>query len=218
MLPLRLLIYDRTCRGTGLPGLSTAWAAGARLYRARGLLDAHYAAASWGDALRFLATEQPERALGEVQFWGHGKWGDARIASEVLDERALLQRHALCPELSRVRARLAPGALWWFRTCETFGAERGLRFATAWTDFLGARAAGHTYIIGFWQSGLHVLEPGATPDWSPDEGLARGTARAPEQALWSRPGEPNTITCLQGVLPDASELRSRREAEPRPVR
>ncbi len=203
MSPLRLLIYDRTCTGTALFGLSTAWAAGARLYRARGLLDAWYAANSWGDALRFLATEQPQRALGEVQFWGHGKWGDARIAREVLDERALLRQHALRPELLRVKARLAPRALWWFRTCETFGADRGQRFATAWTDFLGARAAGHTYVIGFWQSGLHALEPGVPPDWSNEEGLARGTPRAPEQALWSKPGEPHTITCLQGVLPEA---------------
>lgn len=204
MSPLRLLIYDRTCKGTALPGLSTAWAAGARLYRARGLLDASHAAASWGEALHFLATEQPGRPLVEVQFWGHGKWGDARIASEVLNERALVRRHALYPELLRVKARLAPRALWWFRTCETFGAERGQRFATAWTDFLGARAAGHTYVIGFWQSGLHALDPGARPEWSTEEGLARGTPRAPEQALWSKPGEPHTITCLQGALPEAS--------------
>jgi len=203
MLPLRLLVYDRTCKGQhGLPGLSAAWAAGAWLYRGRGLLHAHYGAASWSDALHFLATEQPERPIAEVQFWGHGKWGDARIASDVLDERALLRQHGLHPALLRLRARLAPGALWWFRTCETFGAERGVRFARAWSDFLGARAAGHTYIIGFWQSGLHVLEAGATPDWSADEGLARGSARAPEQALWSKPGEPNTISCLQGVLPE----------------
>ena len=38
----------------------------------------------------------------------------------------------------------------------------GHDFARAWTDFFGSRAAGHTFIIGYWQSGLHTLAPGAS--------------------------------------------------------
>src|SRR5262245_22928418 len=170
MNALRLLIYDRTCHGRrGLPGLSSAWWAGARLYRVRGLLNGVCAAASWSEALDFLAGHRPGCAISEVQFWGHGKWGDARVGNELLDERALLRGHPLRQRLCAVRDRLAPRALWWFRTCETFGADRGQHFARAWTDFLGSRAAGHTYVIGYWQSGLHVLEPGAAPDWAPEE-------------------------------------------------
>jgi hypothetical protein len=202
MQPLRLLIYDRTCDGRhGLPGLSAAWRGGALLYRARGLLDGVCAAASWQEAFGFLHEQSAERAISEVQFWGHGKWGDARIGSEVLDERALLRSHPLYAALGSLRSRLAPDALWWFRTCETFGADRGQRFARVWADFLGSRAAGHTYVIGFWQSGLHLLAPGARPDWSPDEGLMQGSAAVPERARWSLPAEPNTITCLRGTLP-----------------
>jgi hypothetical protein len=200
MQPLRLLIYDRTCRGRF--GLSTAWWAGARLYRSLGLLDGFFAAGSFSEALRFVAEYEPGRALGQVQFWGHGKWGDARIGSELFDERALLRGHELNLLLRAVRARLTPDALWWFRTCETFGAEPGQQFARAFTDFMGARAAGHTYVIGYWQSGLHALAPGETPAWSPDEGLVEGSAERPRRAQWSKPGEPNTISCLRGVLPE----------------
>lgn len=202
MQPLRLLVYDRTCFGRfGLPGLSTAWWAGARLYRGRGLLDDFLGAASWSEALDYLAEHRAEHPLAEVQFWGHGKWGDARIAADVLDERALLRSHPLHAKLARVRQRLTPGALWWFRTCETFGAERGQHFARAFADFLGARTASHTFVIGYWQSGLHALDPGKAPDWSPEEGLIEGSARSPVRAAWSAPGQTNTISCLQGKLP-----------------
>lgn len=201
MLPARLLIYDRTCRGrAGLPGLSFAWWAGSILYRTRSCLDACYPAASWAEALEFLGTWQPGRTISEIQFWGHGKWGDARIGADTLDERSLLRTHPFNAKISAVRARLAPRALWWFRTCETFGAERGQHFARVWADHLGARVAGHTYVIGFWQSGLHPLEPGETPDWPEDEGLIEGTPRTPGRARASAPSEPNTITCLQNVF------------------
>ena len=101
----------------------------------------------------------------------------------------------------RVRDRLLPDgeALWWFRTCETFGTETGQRFARAWTRFLGCRAAGHTYVIGAWQSGLHSLQPGETPRWSPEEGVQPGPT---PRSLTSRPGAPNTITFLHGRIPE----------------
>lgn len=88
--------------------------------------------------------------------------------------------------------------------CETFGAEIGQRFAKAWVDFFNCRAAGHTYIIGPFQSGLHILKPGEEPNWSPWEGLKDGTPAAPKHALWSRPSVPNTITCLHGRIPFVS--------------
>jgi hypothetical protein len=69
-------------------------------------------------------------------------------------------------------------------------------------DFFGCRVAGHTYTIGYWQSGLHSLVPGALPDWPLDEGLAAGAPRMPTRSLASSPDAPHTISCLVGEIPD----------------
>jgi hypothetical protein len=98
-----------------------------------------------------------------------------------------------------VRDVLAPDALVWFRTCETFGSPAGLDFAARIADFLGARVGGHTYVIGFHQSGLHAVSPGVAPDWSPQEGIVPGQS----SAKWSGRREPNTITCLHNSIPSA---------------
>jgi hypothetical protein len=199
--PLRLLVYDRTCLGRGLlPGLTRAWQVGRGLYGALGRLDGACGAASWAEALDWLASQEADRRIAEVQFWGHGQWGLARLGDERLDEGSLAPGHAHRPRLERIAERMLPGAagLWWFRTCETFGTAAGHAFAQAWTGFLGCRGAGHTYVIGVWQSGLHSLLPGETPRWSVDEGLRPAPA---SYALPSRPGAPNTITCLHGKVP-----------------
>lgn len=207
MQGLRCVIYDRTCRGRSGLGLSTAWWAGSWLYRALGQAGPSFGAASWDEALDWLGSVSAPAPIAEVQFWGHGKWGDARIGAELLDERALLRESSLAARLQRVRARLAPDALWWFRTCETFGALRGQRFARAFGDLMGCSGAGHTYVIAVWQSGLHALAPGTAADWDPSEGLAEGTPARPERALPSAPGAPNTITCFEGRIPDAIRPR-----------
>jgi hypothetical protein len=198
------MIYDDSCRGRRLlPGLTHSWIAGALLYGARGKLDAWRGCRSWGEALEWLGTVQPDRPIAEIQFWGHGKWGRAMIDGERLDRTALRHGSEHYLALSRLRARITgPSGLWWFRTCETFGANVGHDFARAWTDFFGCRAAGHTYIIGPWQSGLHALGPGDPIDWDAAEGLEAGTVDAPSKALWSKPTEPNTISCLHGSVPD----------------
>lgn len=200
---LRLMVYDATQGGRGpLPGLTASWWAGAHLYRALGRLDAWHPAETWADALGWLARVRPDRPIAEIQFWGHGHWGSARVAGEVLDRAALMPAHPHRRRLEAIRARLVPGdGLWWFRTCETFGARAGHDLARAWADFFGARAAGHTFVIGPWQSGLHSLAPGAVPDWPADEGLVAGTPGAPVKAAWSRPGAPHTVTCLAGRVP-----------------
>jgi hypothetical protein len=191
----RLLLFDRTC-----PRLSATWSAGSVMYRALGRVDAAHGSTSWDDAFAWI--ENRKDAIDELQFWGHGKWGCALIDKEALDARALSKAHAMHEHLEALRARLAPNALVWFRTCETFGAVRGIDFARRLSDFLGTRVAGHTFVIGFHQSGLHGLTPGATADWSADEGLAEGTAENPKRAKWSTPIAPRTITCLTGKVPD----------------
>jgi hypothetical protein len=194
---LRLMVYDRTC--TRLPGLSYIWRAGSQLYRALDRLDASHGVASWSEALDWLAAVRAGEPIGEIQFWGHGQWGCARVAEERLDRSALVLEHPHHQRLHAIRQRMTSQSLWWFRTCETFGGAEGHAFARDWTNFFGCRAAGHTYVIGFWQSGLHVLQPGEAPSWSVREGFDpvhpdRGTA------LGSSPLEPNTITCLHGSV------------------
>ena len=202
MRGLRLMIYDDTCRGPRLSlGLTHSWIGGALLYRGLGRLDAAFGARSWAGALEWLVGAAGERPIDEIQFWGHGRWGIAKIADDVLDVSALSADSPHHGRLCQVRERMSAGAQWWFRTCETFGARRGQDFARRWTDFFERPAAGHTFIIGPWQSGLHRLRPGERPAWPDDEGIAEGTAAAPLRALWSGPRQPNTITCFHGAIP-----------------
>jgi len=198
--PLRLMFFDRTCRGTGvLPGLSMAWTAGGILYGALRRIDDWRGVGSWAEGLDFLLDRSANRSIAEIQFWGHGEYGCAWVEEDKLDITALSPGHVLHDRLVTLRSRLAPGALWWFRTCGTFGTQEGHAFARAWTRFLGCRAAGHTHAINFLQSGLHLLEPGAEPHWSTDEGFAPDLPMPtgkPSSVL-----APRTITCLHCAVP-----------------
>jgi len=201
------MIYDQTCRGrTLLPGLSHAWTLGSWVYRGLRRFDAYQGVSSWAAAFDWLLARSEHHPIAEVQFWGHGKWGCARVGAEPFDRGALVPGHPLYTRITALKPRLQsrePGRapLWWFRTCETLGATPGQDFAAHLGDALGSRIAGHTHIIGSWQSGLHSLAPGTCPHWSPDEGLKQGTAEKPLQAHWSGPTRPHTIHCLQGAIP-----------------
>ena len=208
---LRLMVYDRTCVGARVPvGLSTAWGAGSVLYRTQGRLDGSFGATSWDDACDWLARYEPSRSIAEIQYWGHGQWGRALVDRDVLDASALLPGHRLAPRIDAVRERLAGGggedggeALFWLRTCEAFGADAGHDFARRLADSLGARVAGHTFIIGAVQSGLRGLRPGHVPDWSTSEGIAEGTPERPARAFGSGLFRPRTISCFHGAVPQA---------------
>jgi hypothetical protein len=171
------------------------------LYRAQHAIDAARGVGTWDGALGWLAAW--DTPIAEIQYWGHGHWGTAMVDGDALDANVLEPTHRLHRELEAVRERLAPDALIWFRTCETFGAAAGHDFAMRLADWTGARVAGHTHVIGFHQSGLHGLRPGMRPSWPSTEGLARGTADAPERAKGSRPWASHTITCLHANVPDA---------------
>jgi hypothetical protein len=199
--PLRLMLFDPTCPGPlPLTGLSDSWRWGGRLYGLLGRLDGWHAAASWAEGLQWLATHQPSRRIGEIQYWGHGRPGQLFHGRAALDRAALQDGHALRPALEAIRGRLAgPEALWWFRTCLTFAGAEGHAFAQAWTGFFGARAAGHTHVIGPLQPGLHSLRPGAAPHWPVTEGADQ--LDKPSDTGWLVKA-PNTITCLTGRIPD----------------
>lgn len=198
MSGLRLMLFDRSCRGRGLvPGLSHAWSAGGLLYRALGRIDGQFGAGSWAEGLDWLAETARTRPIDEIQFWGHGEWGGLWIDEELLDARALVRGHYLHDRLVRVRDRLDAGARWWFRSCDVFGTTYGQDFARHWTRFFGCSAAGHTHQIMVWQSGLHELLPGEEPTWSADEGVVDGLWHAADSGR----GVPRTITCLHGKVP-----------------
>jgi hypothetical protein len=204
--PLRLVIYDATQVERRPRLLGWSWRAGTALYRARDAIDRSYGARSFEAALAWIvALGQP---IGELQFWGHGKWGRVLIDNESLDRSALAPNHRLFSQLEALRERLVPDALIWFRSCETLGARAGHDFAQALTDFTGARVAGHTFVIGYWQSGLHELAPGAAPDWDLAEGLAAGSPDHPQRALYSHADLPNTISCWQTHLPSTERRRT----------
>lgn len=187
-----------------LPGLSAAWSAGEHLYRRLGRLDAAFGVTSWAEGLSWLLEQSRTRGrpIGEIQYWGHGRRGRAMVDDDGFDARSMLRDGALRPHLDALRTALVAdgGSTLWFRTCETIGGRLGQDFAVRLTEHLECRVAGHTHVIGFWQSGLHSLRPGETPSWTPDEGLREGTDEA-AVALASSPLRPNTIHCLQGAIP-----------------
>jgi len=198
--PLRLMLYDRTCRGRGpLPGLSHAWSIGGVLYNALGRLDAWHGVASWAEGLDWLLDRSAGRSIAEIQYWGHGEWGGLWIDEELLTIAALQPDHAMHARLAALRPRLVPGgqALWWFRCCDVFGTQTGQDFARAWTRFFDCRAAGHTYTINILQSGLYVLAPGEEPTWSVTEGVVPGLSHARHSHVLA----PRTITCLHNAIP-----------------
>lgn len=198
------MVYDASGRDRrGLwPGLAPAWSAGAQLYRSLGRIDRWHGARSWTEALRWIARVERARPIDEVQLWMHGRWGRALLGPEVLDVSALAPSSPFHRSLEELRERTHAGTLIWFRTCETFGADAGHAFAQRVADFFGCRAAGHTHIIGTWQSGLHSIGPGETPRWAASEGLREGTPARPARALGSSPLRDRTIHCLRGRIPD----------------
>jgi hypothetical protein len=200
--PLRLTVYDRTCKSRGV-GLSTVWGAGAGVYRGLGRNDATRGVESWAEALEWIAKYEPDRPIAEIQYWGHGKWGCVYVANDGFDGASLAAEHAHAPRIDAIRDRLLPNgeSLVWLRTCEAFGADAGIDFAYRLAHRLRAKVAGHTYIIGALQSGLRVLEPGKRPRWSASEGLAEGSPAQPKRAHTSRLLAPRTIGFMTNSFP-----------------
>jgi hypothetical protein len=190
---------DGTAHGTG--GLSRWWRIGAALHRGSMRAAAVHGASGWREAIAWAVSVARARGetIAELQAWGHGGWGFMNMGDTRLDVAALDPQHALAPEIDSLRDALAHNALIWFRCCSTFGTEIGHRFAMAYANRLRARVAGHTFIIGAWQSGTHSLAPGARADWSEHEGLEIvGDRRV---AAVSSADAPRTIFMLRGGLP-----------------
>jgi Domain of unknown function (DUF4347) len=186
------------------PGLSPVWRAGTWLHRIARAADASLAATSWDEAIAWAAGVARDRGrpIASLQIWGHGSWGAMRLGASALDGAALLRGHALAPRIDELRAHLeGPEAIVWLRCCSAFGHD-GRRFAEDAADRLGCRVAGHTFVIGVFQSGTHSLRPGEKARWDDREGIRFDRGR-PAGALMSAPGAPNTVSCLALGLPDA---------------
>lgn len=197
---LRLVVYDATGHGRAAvqPLLTRSWRIGVELYRhyPQGMrADATFGATSWTDAVAWLASVEPGQVIDEIQYWGHGLPGRLFVAGEVLTAHQLTSS-ALSDDWRAVAARLSPTSLVWWRTCSAFAGQTGQTLASTMAAFFNCRVAGHTYVIGPLQSGLHSVRPQQPPTWSITEGFGvDGTA------LTSTPWAPNTITCLHGAVP-----------------
>ena len=196
------MIFDNTCRGNAL-GLSHSWIAGGILFSTLNRLHAYKGVSSWKEALIWLGDvhRQSDEEIDEIQFWGHGRWGAMLIDGEAFDASSLAPDHRLSADLDRVRDRLHRDTRIWIRTCETFGAKDGQGFAEKMAERFQCTIAGHTYIIGPFQSGLHIIKPGEQAYWDPWEGIREGTPEKPIQALWSKPGLPRTVSFLNINIP-----------------
>ncbi len=199
LIPRIVRRTDGTAAGTG--GLSKFWRLGGVYHRAALRAHAVFGATSWHEALGFAATtaETMSRPIDELQFWGHGGFGFMLMDEEPLSAHSIQDQHSAL--VHRLKAQLRPSSLVWFRCCSAFGSADGKHFAKRMAAALGAGIAGHTHIIGFFQSGLHLLRPFAEPHWSDDEGVERNAQGAAQGARESSIRGPNTITALRMGLP-----------------
>ncbi|MDB4998631.1 MAG: hypothetical protein JWM74_6063 [Myxococcaceae bacterium] len=179
------------------------------LYQRLGRIDEAFGASSWAEAFEWLVarSQATGRPIEQVQYWGHGRRGRALVADDVLDAGSVAPGGRYLDRVRAVRACFGRESSdtkteggFWFRTCETIGGTAGHAFARAWSDVLEQRVAGHTHVIGFWQSGLHTLRPGEAPTWPVTEGVRDAHDEA-AVALGSSPLRPNTIQCLRGTIP-----------------
>lgn len=194
MKDLRLIIYDRVCPST----VAKTWGPGARLYKLFGRVDDVYGASSWPEAFNWLAYKGHTRPIKEVQFWGHGGWGFARIGGD----RLSAQRTEYKDYLRAVKDCMLPDGIFWFRTCQSFGSSIGQNFAKFMAKELGCTVAGHTYLIHLWHSGLRTFSPDQWAfDWSAKEGLKEGLPAYPTVPKKAAPWAPRTISFLNTRIP-----------------
>ena len=217
---LRLMVYDKTdVRRTAKllasrpmvgresdpstidlrSGMARSWFANGGLYRNLRTLDAAKGFDAWEDALGWLATYSSGQKIAEVQFWGHGSPGHVWMNGQILTAHSFFGHHG--PALRRLTHRLLPGSTVWLRTSGTFAGEAGHEFAQVWSQALECRVAGHTFDLGFFQSGLHAVTPDEVPQWPLTEGIAEGTPVKPIVLRKSMPWCVNTLTCLSSAVP-----------------
>lgn len=200
---MRLMIYDKTALDDGFDlrqtndSLTMSWVLGAKLYKGTRSVDHAKGVSSWAEALDWLNTFD---GITQIQFWGHSGPGVASIGGEALSLRSR-SHEDLGPKLMMLKTKLAPGAIWWFRSCALFCGTRGQEFAQGFAEHMNCKVAAHTHIIAMWHSGLHTISPGEAPSWPLTEGIELGTPDRIEKIKWSKPWYKHTIVCLRGSIP-----------------
>ena len=160
----RVLILDSS-DGRGVLGAS--WDVGSILGTITDRFDHIIRAENWEQVAQKLnQIADNGQKIKEVQFWGHGYNGMAKIGEHWLDQNTLAN-----PSWQRLATRNAfeSNALWWWRTCCTCKGEAGREFAEYFVKTFNIRMAGHTKDIGLTHPGLVCLKPGEKATWN-DEG------------------------------------------------
>lgn len=203
---MRLMIYDRTALDDGFDiresndNLTMSWVLGAKLYKATRSVDLVKGVASWAEALEWLNTVNPSEKIEQIQIWGHGWPGRSYIGKEFITLDDVVSG-PLSDGFAKLKNRLTPDSIIWFRNCAVFCGEPGHKFAEGFSTHMGCVAAAHTYIIGLFQAGLHTIKPGQKAYWPVTEGIEEGPASWPKKIRWSRMWSENSIFCLRSDIP-----------------
>lgn len=196
---LDLMFYDSSPWAG--EALTFSFINGGKFYKMFRGIEKHAGFDSWTSALEWLATVEPNKKISSIQFWGHGAPATIAINDERLGISSLNVNSKYYSLLKSIKERLNPDSLIWLRSCNCFTGKRGKIFAQNLANFFGCTVAGHTFIVGPWQSGLHTLRPGEIPTWSDTEGYKLNKEGVLEK-VWSLPWSPNTIFCLTGKIPE----------------
>jgi hypothetical protein len=180
-------------------GLTSTWMSGGWVYRQFGRFDYVKGFSNWLDALSWLGTVGEDRPIAEIQYWGHGGPGRVWMNGQSLHVHTF-DASIYGPTLRRLRTRLRPDSLIWFRTCSTFAADKGKVFATMWAKRMGCNIAGHTFIVHMIQAGLYCIRSGESAWWPADEGIV-GPPEAPTKSKWGSVMSPRWILATRSTLP-----------------
>lgn len=180
--------------------LRFSWVTGGHFYKLFRGVEETKGCYNWTEALNYLSNVDSDKKIKSIQFWGHGSPGRVWINGDFLSVRSLLASSTHRSYLLKLKERLTPESVIWFRSCNVFAGQEGYLFAIAFSQFMNCVVAGHTFIVGPWQSGLHTIKPGERPSWSKEEGIKK-KENGETQMLWSKPWSPNTIFCLTGQIP-----------------
>lgn len=183
---MRVTVYDKN-PGAGFSQwfLKTCWELACWFQKLVGAVDAYYGAKSWEDAQKWLLEQK--RPLTVIQYWGHGSPASVWLAQKLVPASEWLS----------LKPAVVPETLLWFRACSVFQNMSGQSFSQKLANGLGCTIAGHTFVIGPFQGGLHTRRPNTEPSWPFHEGTLK--SKWPDHLKW---WNPNTIFCLRTKIPE----------------
>jgi len=180
---MKIILYDSSPNGA----LGWSWAVGS--YRPGWT---RVGARTWHESIKkLLDAVPPGTRVKELQIWGHGQPGEPMFNG------------LTAPPMfwNRLTTIVMADSLVWFRSCSVFFGRKGQAFAERMANELGCRVAGHTRIIGPWQSGLCSLSPNGKQPFFAQDGY-RWLAEDWRKNTSAR-REPRTIFCARMAVPEA---------------